>query len=63
MTTHQPYFIASLLEYAYKISPYNFDIVMSLVKLYDMLGVSNSFMTSHSDLDLKGVLLESIGFL
>jgi len=38
-------------------------MVMSLVKLYDRLGVSSSFNTSHTALDLKGVLLESLGFL
>jgi hypothetical protein len=36
---------------------------MSLVKLYDTLGASSSFKDSHLALDLKGVLLESLGFL
>ena len=36
---------------------------MSLTKLYDVHGLSSSFMNSHTALDLKGVLLESLGFL
>ena len=52
-----------LLEYALEISPYNFDINVALVKIYDRIGASFHFTYAHSELDLKSVLFESLGFL
>ena len=52
-----------LLEYALRISPYNFDIQMALVRIYDRMGLSTSFAAAHKELDLKGVLLDSLGYL
>jgi hypothetical protein len=52
-----------LLEYALEISPYNFDINIALLKIYDMLGSSFHFTYAHSELDLKSVLFESLGFM
>lgn len=51
-----------LLEYALGISPYNFDIQMQLVKLYDQLGLSFSFKEAYANLGCKGIQLESLGF-
>lgn len=53
----------ALLEYALELSPYNFDIQLQLVLLYDKLGLSVSFNQAHNNLNLKGVQLESMGFL
>ena len=52
-----------LLEYALRISPYNFDIQMALVRIYDRMGLTTSFAGAHKELDLKGVLLDSLGYL
>ncbi len=56
-------YLASLNEFALMQSPYNFDINVAQVKLYDRLGMSLSFQAAHQELDLKGVQLESLGFL
>lgn len=53
----------TLLEHALELSPYNFDIQMQLVKIYDSLGLSISFHQNYSGLGCKGVQLESMGFL
>ena len=52
-----------MLEYAYDQSCYNFDIQLSLLKCFDELGLSTSFNESFNSLDVKGVQLESQGFL
>jgi N-acetyltransferase B complex (NatB) non catalytic subunit len=52
-----------LMEYAMERSPYNFDISLQLLKLYDRLGLSPSFQQALSNLNLKGVQLESLGYL
>ena len=44
-------------------SPYNFDIVMWQVKLFDQLHMSVSYVSAHNELGLKGVQLESLGYL
>jgi len=44
-----------LMEYALERSPYNFDIQLQLVKLYDQLGLSPSFQQGITNLNLKGV--------
>ena len=56
-------YLTSLNEYAMKLSPYNFDINMAQVQLYDKLGMSLSYQSAHQELDLKGVQLESLGYL
>lgn len=50
-----------LLEYALEKSPYNFDINLQLVKIYDRYGLSPSFQQAFSNLGIKGVQLESMG--
>lgn len=52
-----------LLEYAYDQSCYNFDIQLSLAKCFDELGLSTSFNESYNTMDIKGVQLESMGYL
>jgi hypothetical protein len=52
-----------LMEYALEKSPYNFDIQVQLVKLYDQLGLSPSFLAGINILNLKGVQLESMGYV
>lgn len=52
-----------LLEYALQQSPDNFDIQMSLVRLFDSCGLPVSFKTTHDGLGLKGVQMESMGFI
>jgi hypothetical protein len=44
-----------LMEFALEKSPYNFDIQVQLVKLYDQLGLSPSFLAGMNSLNLKGV--------
>lgn len=43
------------MEFALEKSPYNFDIQVQLVKLYDQLGLSPSFLAVMNSLNLKGV--------
>ena len=52
---HEMLYLASLNEYALQLSPYNFDINMNQIKLYDKLGMSISYQTAHNELNLKGV--------
>ena len=52
-----------LLEKGLAISPYNFDLNLKLVKIYECLGISEQYKRVHSVLTLKGILLESIGFM
>ena len=56
-------YLVSLNEHALHLSPYNFDINMHTLKLYDKLGMSVSYQSAHQDLGLKGVQLESLGYL
>ncbi len=51
------------MEFALEKSPYNFDIQVQLVKLYDQLGLSPSFLAGMNSLNLKGVQLESMGYV
>lgn len=51
------------MEFGLERSPYNFDIQMRLLKLYDALNLSPSFNQAMIALNLKGVQLESMGFL
>lgn len=44
-----------LLEYAFEKSPYNFDIALALLKIYDGFGLSTSFNQFYLGLGLKGV--------
>jgi hypothetical protein len=45
----------SILEYALEKSPYNFDIQLQLLILYDQLGLSPSFQQALTSLNIKGV--------
>ena len=51
-----------VLEFALEKSPYNFDIQLSLVKIYDSHGWSTSFNHHFNGLGLKAVQLESLGY-
>ncbi len=51
------------MEYALERSPYNFDIQLRLLKVYDSLKLSPSFNQAMSNLNLKGVQLESMGYI
>jgi len=62
-TTEECLYLVSLNQLALQLSPYNFDIVMWQCKLYDQLHMSVSFVQAHQDLGLKGVQLESLGYL
>lgn len=53
----------ALMESALEVTPYNFDIQLALALLYDKVGLSVSFQQAHANLGLKGVQLESMGFL
>jgi hypothetical protein len=52
-----------LLEYALTLSPDNFDIQLDLAQIYDTYGLSMSFSQAHANLGMKGVQLESMGYL
>ena len=52
-----------LLELAYESSGYNFDMQLSLMRSFERLGASSSFNESYSELGIKGVQLETLGFL
>ena len=56
-------FKVSLLELAYESSGYNFDMQLSLMRSFDRLGACSSFSESYNDLGIKGVQLETLGFL
>ena len=56
-------FKACLLELAYEHSNYNFDIQISLLKSYDYLGLSVSYGEAFENLGIKGVQLETLGYL
>ena len=55
-------FRMGLLEYALERSPYNFDISVALLKIYDEHGLSTSFNQHLHQMNLKGVQLESLGY-
>jgi len=57
------FFKVCLLEMAYETSCYNFDIQLALLKSFDRLGWSASFSESFENLGIKGVQLESLGYL
>ena len=48
---------------AYETSCYNFDIQLALLRSFDRLGWSASFSESFENLGIKGVQLESLGYL
>lgn len=52
-----------MMEYSMEQSPYNFDIQLALLQLYDKRGLSISFNEALQNLGLKGVQLESMGYL
>lgn len=52
-----------LLEYNYEKSCYNFDVQLSLLKTFDTYGLSPSFIEAYDTMDIKGVQLETLGFL
>ena len=58
----KPYLIG-LLEFSLEQSPYNYDIQLALLRLYDSFGSSVSFSFGLANLTLKGVQLESLGHL
>jgi hypothetical protein len=53
----------SLLEHNYQKSMYNFDAQLSLLKTFDRYGLSASFSEAYDTLDIKGVQLESLGYI
>ena len=61
--SEQDLFRIGILEYALSLSPDNFDIQMALLKIYDSLGISLLFKQAHENLNMKGVQLESLGYL
>jgi hypothetical protein len=56
-------FRRSALEYALELSIYNFDIMLELLKIYDMQGCSFGFSEMMTQLTQKGVQHETMGFL
>ena len=62
-TSQLDLFRVGLLEHALSLSPYNFDIQMALVKLYDSQGQCIQFKSALDGLGIKGVQQESMGFL
>ena len=52
-----------LLEIAYEYSNYNFDIQLQLIKTFDSMGLSASFSEAYDQLNIKGVQLESLGYI
>ena len=52
-----------LLEQNYEQSNYNFDVQLSLLKTFDKYGLSTSFSEAYDTLDIKGVQLESLGYI
>lgn len=54
-STHECLYLLAVNQHALNLSPYNFDIVMWQVKLYDELSMSVSFVQAYNDLGLKGV--------
>lgn len=56
-------FRIGVLENALSASPYNFDIVLALARLYDTHGLSISYKQALEALGIKGVQQESMGFL
>lgn len=51
-----------VLEYALNLSPYNFDIQLALVRIYDSHGLSLQFRDALQNMGIKGVQQESMGF-
>lgn len=56
-------FKVCFLELVYEQSSYNFDIQLLILKSFDRLGFSASFSEVYDTLGLKGVQLESLGYL
>mmetsp|Transcript_8641 Transcript_8641/g.14628 ORF Transcript_8641/g.14628 Transcript_8641/m.14628 type:complete len:524 (+) Transcript_8641:690-2261(+) len=52
-----------LLELAFEQSNYNFDIQLALMKSFERVGACTSYSESYDNLGIKGVQLESLGFL
>ena len=53
----------AVLEYALSQSPYNFDIQMALVRIFDSQGLCVQFRQALEGIGIKGVQQESMGFL
>ena len=53
----------SLLEFSYVLSQYNFDSALSLIRSFDQLGLSTSFAEAYDPLEIKGVQLETLGYI
>lgn len=62
-TTADCLYLLALNQHALSLSPYNFDIKMWNLKLFDKLGMSLSWQQQFNDMDLKSVQLESLGYL
>ena len=52
-----------LMEFAVGRSPYNFDLQLGLGSIYHQLGLGSSFSQVIKALGMKGVQLESMGYL
>jgi hypothetical protein len=52
---HFDLFKVCLLEIAYEMSNYNFDIQLQILKSIDRLGLSASYSESYESLGIKGV--------
>ena len=48
---------------SYVASGYNFDVQLGLAKSYDRVGLPTSFSETYTNLDIKGVQLESLGYI
>lgn len=60
---HLDLFKVCLMEIAYEFSNYNFDIQLQILKSFDRLGLSASYSEAYESLGIKGVQLESLGYL
>ena len=56
-------FRIALLEFCLSQSIYNFDIALQLTKLYQELNMNNWFSNKLKYLELKGIQMESLGFI
>lgn len=56
-------FKVCFLELVYEQSCYNFDVQMLIMKSLDRLGFTASYSEVYDTLNLKGVQLESLGYL
>jgi hypothetical protein len=52
-----------MLELNYEKSCYNFDVQLALLKTFDKNGFLSSFTEAYETMDIKGVQLESLGYI